>query len=1130
MSLPGICNVTRLHKVGAGGHSEVFKAFDNNRDEIVALKVVSDTGSELSRAFWQKEVESLSRLNHPNIVKILDAIKIGDDDSNSEFLIELEWLEETLSERYARNAYSFNPTSWIKISTGLIDGISHAHQLNIAHRDIKPENLLFKSKQVDDFSVIIADFGISKNFDPEYEGVTVSDFGSKLFTPPDHASRDPFSRDVYSVAAVLVQLCSNVLLRDTLDLQQTLKNASLPPEITSLLRDSLDINPSNRPVNMVEFKSRFDEINTKYKKQLQKQAPALSLNVKFTNSARMQLLEGAPEDISKAINKFNSLNNSEELFAQLIKPDARHDDQSLRVSLCSDDWVLTLKAHKEPGQPGYLLLLHADKPDFDNLERYKHGAKSITGAYKFIALEQREKVNPSFGLESLLSELKRFNSSPKVKIEDLSTFDTWGRILDAREELIRGTLRPLEFIDVHSDANATVFTLKDVPEFSLFDTSWEIAEVKGCFFEIIHANEVTVTAKASRFVELSKLRGKLLPSLGKDSISLARQRTALLEFKNGDISSTELKAAIERPDEALAINITPSIVPIIGDLDEDKMSSVHSALSTQDVFVVQGPPGTGKTSFIAELVHQIKKSNPVAKILLVAQTHVAVDNAILRLENSNFTDILRIGESRDERIHSGVHKYLVDQQLKVWIENIRLDGEASLSERAGIKPDSLAQLKALSILSQLNALRKQRQYLEQKAYSDTSAFELSISETQLDNLDEALSNAEIAELGLREKLRKISAQIADKELNYNDNELDSWVTDFISKFPRPEQLMKLLEVQASWFSKIATDVDLRYRYLSSAGLVAGTCIGFLKEKAVRDMAFDYCIIDEASKATATETLVPMSTANRVVLVGDSNQLPPNDEELLGNSDILLNHSLSRADIEVTLFDKLRNSLPPSKSKTLTTQWRMSKAIGDLISHCFYDGKLVSVNTDVIPGYSNLIGSQVRWLDTSLCSDRTEIESRGGGYSNPLEAKIIANEISRISKFVLGRHLKVNSSNFEILVVSPYRAQKRAIEEELRMRDFGDISVRIETADAVQGSEADIVFVATTRSNSEGRLGFLGSLQWRRINVALSRAKFGLIIVGDAKFVAGTQGGLTLALNYIKSNTETCELEQVQPNA
>jgi superfamily I DNA and/or RNA helicase len=173
------------------------------------------------------------------------------------------------------------------------------------------------------------------------------------------------------------------------------------------------------------------------------------------------------------------------------------------------------------------------------------------------------------------------------------------------------------------------------------------------------------------------------------------------------------------------------------------------------------------------------------------------------------------------------------------------------------------------------------------------------------------------------------------ERNGSEQEFDNVVRKLSSEFHDSKNLVTLLKLQTDWLLKIHTDADLRAKYLRQASVVAGTCIGFLRETAVRTFEFDYCIVDEASKATATETLVPMSMAKHVVLVGDDRQLPPNDEELLESNEILLNHGLTQADVATTLFTSLKDRLPVAKTSALKTQWRMTRAIGNLISNCFY---------------------------------------------------------------------------------------------------------------------------------------------------------------------------------------------------
>lgn len=1120
---------TLFNRIGIGGLSEVYKGFDNETDTLVAVKVLDELDAGLSRALWKKEVEGLSKLSHPNIVKLLDSCVKANGDGEQYWIV-LEWLEETLSERYARGTYRFEPNSWMKYSLSLISGLSHAHQHNVAHRDIKPDNLLFRKKVDEDREFVIADFGISKNTDNETDTRTVADFGSMVFSPPDHASRDPFSRDVYSAAAILVQLTSSVLFRDTLDLQNALEATSLPSGFRSLLKDALDLDPENRPKNMVEFKVRFDRLLEPYRqKRKGESAPALPVPIKFRNEPIKQLLGSSMPDFAKAKEKFESLVRGQDLYAQLLPAAKEQEDPSARVSICTDEWVFTFVLKRDDNSAPYLLLVRAAEPDFDALERYRFGSKSVGRAYLLSAYESRHPVPAGRGIDALESELRRHAPAPVEDSSEPGSFASWNRVLDAREELIRGSYKPFEFTSVRLEFGSAIFTLNSEIESDISDTSWEVKGFRGVFFEVTSFEGATLWARPSRDIGTLPQRGQLLPSLGRDAVSLTRQRTAVLSFKNGDAASKSIGVAVTLPAEATSVSETLDITAVVEDLDRDKIEAVKAALASDDVFVVQGPPGTGKTNFIAELVHQIKRRNPEAKVLLVAQTHVAVDNAMLRLEKSGYTDMLRIGDASDPRLHPEALKYLVDKKIKEWIEKIRISAESDLKTRAGIEGQGLEQLKALALVSELNAARKQAAYLVAKTRIATTAFEASVNEEEEPQVQSAISTNRLWQDGLRNKLEILSPGVAKRELELDDVALDEFVREWVTKFPNPALLIKLLEVQTGWLLKVHTDVDLRLRFLSSSGLVAGTCIGFLREPAVREMEFDYCIVDEASKATATETLVPMSKARRAILVGDSNQLPPNDEELLENPQIMSNHGLVEADIRTTLFDLLRNRLPGSKSTSLITQWRMSKPIGDLISDCFYDGKLESVNDGRIPGYNNLIGAQVRWLDTSEHPKRMEYESKGGGFTNPVEARVIANEVVRVSKAVLSRHLKVDLDRFEILIVSPYRAQKRTILNELQVRDYGSVKVRVETADAVQGSEADVVIVATTRSNNRGKLGFLGMAQWRRINVALSRAKFGLIIVGDTEFIGSTQGGLSRALDYIAAHPDTCSIEKVGSN-
>jgi superfamily I DNA and/or RNA helicase len=116
---------------------------------------------------------------------------------------------------------------------------------------------------------------------------------------------------------------------------------------------------------------------------------------------------------------------------------------------------------------------------------------------------------------------------------------------------------------------------------------------------------------------------------------------------------------------------------------------------------------------------------------------------------------------------------------------------------------------------------------------------------------------------------------------------------------------------------------------------------------------------------------------------------------------------------------------------------------------------------------------------------------------------------------------------EVLVVAPYRSQVDEITRRLARTTLTKLDVTVMSVDAVQGREADVVLVSLTRSNPGGVLGFLGPDYWRRINVALSRARFGLTIVGDAAFIRGTNGALRTVLDYMTNHRDDCQIRGCQ---
>ena len=211
---------------------------------------------------------------------------------------------------------------------------------------------------------------------------------------------------------------------------------------------------------------------------------------------------------------------------------------------------------------------------------------------------------------------------------------------------------------------------------------------------------------------------------------------------------------------------------------------------------------------------------------------------------------------------------------------------------------------------------------------------------------------------------------------------------------------------------------------------------------------------------------------------------------------------------------------------LDEQYRMVRPIGDLISTCFYRGELHSPNTSGLQGYEMVMGGTVTWIDTSTCGEG-RLEQSIRSYANRIEAKLIVSQLETIDGALERGLIKPpnHDGQLGVLVIAPYKSQVEELRRRLAPRSFRHVAASVMSVDAVQGRESDLALFSVTRSNSRGRLGFLGPDYWRRINVALSRARYGLTIVGDAGFIRGTNGALKKVLEYIEQHPAGCTIRQ-----
>ena len=269
-----------------------------------------------------------------------------------------------------------------------------------------------------------------------------------------------------------------------------------------------------------------------------------------------------------------------------------------------------------------------------------------------------------------------------------------------------------------------------------------------------------------------------------------------------------------------------------------------------------------------------------------------------------------------------------------------------------------------------------------------------------------------------------------------------------------------------------------------------TCVGMARRDfALTSREFDIVVIDEAGKAFEVEVLIPASRAKRLVLVGDHSQLPPTVTDEFLSDDI--EYRLPLAEVENILrtncFESLFNRLPAESKGMLTTQYRMHRHIGDLVSKMFYEGKLSSARQEHEWPLST---HRVMFIDFTATTRYRHLPGRNGSsLQNTFEREALELLIQRLQQVGSARGKSV-------MIICPYKGQRESVDAVLRTRTF-DFECTVTTVDAVQGGEADIVFLLMTRHG--GRVHFL--LDRNRINVALSRAR-------DAVYILGHRGALS----------------------
>ncbi len=723
------------------------------------------------------------------------------------------------------------------------------------------------------------------------------------------------------------------------------------------------------------------------------------------------------------------------------------------------------------------------------------------------------------------------NSLSKGAKDKKSTLEKWKTMPEKEKEFIEEEALKLEYVERRQSANNkenVVFQLAEHNKKYPWDKIKRLKydgvglTVNDSYLGIIqdyHPTERHITLRDVK-LELEEIpeKGELIQDVKQEVSQFKKQVEACTKFEKGDILNPELTAYLATPEmiptpPRLVINHDAFEAGIVNQRlksDATQLETVKEAIHRQPLFLVQGPPGTGKTTVIVEMIQQILKRQPDARILVTSQSNLAVDNVLERLPETIL--FMRLAATED-RVGEKLKAHSYESKLKEWVHSTRKRSNDWLDQALSGNKDKMKPL--VRLYHKLFQLQSDKDpaasfakellkptwpaYYRENLFKNTGKFD-------------AIQRVFEKEIGVQ-KLRLLSLQ---KEWeSFLDNSLGE------EKDARTSKLRDGSEF-----------IGLQFAYLKSVSVVGATCIHIASMKYGRvNFKFDYVIMDESSKASPAEALVPINMGRNIILIGDHKQLPPvvTREEAVKQKvkDKLEDNGLDvDKEFGESMFEKIIatiESVPEQAQnfRMLDIQYRMPRQIGSIISKYFYEGKLENPDPVRVPGYDKSKSHELTLAkETSmvfLSTSREENPFDNGdkfARANRCNVAKIKEALEWLDNAYLNNLQRKNEKGepapFTIGIIAGYRGQVNMLQREISLTKYRnfvtqddkgeDVSlIRINTVDKFQGAEEDIIIYDVVKSNrGSDTIGFLSD--YRRVNVALSRVKRLLLVVGDSEYL------------------------------
>ncbi|WP_416305871.1 AAA domain-containing protein [Neptunicella sp. SCSIO 80796] len=1066
-------------------------------------------------------LERINSLKNSSLQYLLNIKEFGYNPSMQSLFVTYEWVDGPTWEQWL--AKIADKEAGIAKSLSLLKALTALHRSQFIHGDIHPKNIVLAEA---DYEPVFIDM-----FEYETIGQSGQPYNTK-YLPSNFENISLAARDRFAVVKMIEEMASKFSLLH-------LKNYCAD------LMGLVEISEGE----IFRFIDDFNEI-------VEPKPVSQTRNFNIT---------------TRYLPNFTVFEADDDKYYLTVKADAKGDDTVLKIFISGVRQQIDL--HIDPENkvikkmyPRESISHHKFISQKRRSDAELEGRITLTNGPALIADELLNKLLAIEPVQKVLSEInsQQKRSSPEVRVkrkilslksvlQNVSSRDIWQALVETEDEILPKV--SVARSPVILNKNEIVVRFIKGSQNVDFDLSQERVHVKlDTGSKIIPIGRLLEVGKDTlRIGNIRRVNFDIGDTLKLESslaaASLAKRQKAVENilkdravipklvdyFDINKIITPRVLSEEPTDDELDLYNVYTADGKLEFSLNPQQRSAFKKLFKFGPVSLLQGPPGTGKTSFISSFIH-FAATKGATKILLVSQSHEAVNNAAEKVrklfsEQNNEVTVVRLGDEPN------VSTPLLDVHEMALQDHYRelFRAEFKLRLKDIVAPLALPELFVdLAIEFESSFGVKITSIVKGIQKSDTEAAEVLKRNEQ----------------GLRAKLSAWLERkgIAPHKFVTNPpNELRrGFYTELsnlyeVSSEDSINRFQQIVELSKEWLEVMSSRNAHFQNFLTKTRtLVCGTCVGIGRNHyGIGENIYDWVIIDEAARSTASEMAIAMQIGKRVLLVGDHKQLPPSYEEehLLAAHRKLPNVSVEA--LEQSDFERsFHSSYGKQIGQSLLTQYRMFKPIGELVSNCFYEGLLETgkdgASQDLDLEMLNFT-SAVTWLDTSSAGDDsfekkpTHSSSNIHSAYNDYEANVIVDLIQNL----------INGSNIEsrfmdglqdeapIGVICMYAEQQKHMIRKINSYSWSRSLLekrilKIDTVDSYQGKENDIIILSLVRNNRHFSEGFLSSEN--RANVALSRAKERLFIVGASHMWSNRNSSSAFGrvLKHIESS-EDCQL-------